>query len=187
MKLIKIDSKAKDGKVFSLAKPLPVTNTKGQISLSNNDFVEDNKKLSPLVNKEIQDKSIKTYNAQKFKKILKKKNIWAFYKFSKSDWDILVQDKTRYEGFVCGYLAYYDSEVRNGMSDHGVFFHWGQWNKDPYCCVIFLDPAPVTKELKYSNSTDRFGKKYFGQIVDVDSPLFIASDPPKVPPPPPPY
>jgi hypothetical protein len=163
-----------------------VKNTNGRtVLLSDKDFINPDSKSRI---KEIEERSFKKFTQSEFdEKIMNRENIWATYKFGEDDWKLLSNDRQRYEGFVCGFLEYYDSEVRNGMSDHGVFFHWGQWDKDPFCCVIFLDPAPTTKALKYSDSTDRFGNKYFGQIAEVDSPTSKASDPPRVPPPPPPY
>jgi hypothetical protein len=189
MKLIKIEEPTKiEGQKKIDEHSLPLHGTNLHISISSKDFVKNNKNETQEI-KDIENRSFKKYSLSEIgKKFLHKDNIWAIYKFGESDWNLLLNARQRYEGFVCGYLEYYDSEVRNGMSDHEVFFHWGKWEgQADNCVVIFLDPAPKTKSLNISKSADRIGNKYYGAIEEVEPPNTKASDPPKVPPPPPPY
>src|SRR4249919_2204085 len=99
MKLIKIVQPAKKQKPDQPLPILNVKNTKNQIALNTQDF------LDPSLKKEIRDLSIRSYALNIFKeKILHKKNIWAIYKFGQKDWDLLVKNKSNYENYVCGYL-----------------------------------------------------------------------------------
>src|ERR1700730_18087256 len=45
--------------------------------------------------------------------ILQSKNIWAIYSFEQAVYDRYKNVKQRYEDIVCGFLQYYDREVRN--------------------------------------------------------------------------
>jgi len=188
MKLIKIEEPAKKVSTIVATNPelIKIPGTYNQISLTAKDSVNP----SPTAtDKEIEKRSIQVYPLKIFKeKILHKENIWQIYKFDQADWNLLVKDPTNYQNYVCGYLEYYDTETRNGMSDHGIFFHWGKWDKHPYCCVIFIDPPPMRKLPSFKNDprADRWGNPYFGKIEEVDPPVNRVSDPPKPPPPPPP-
>ena len=160
-----------------------------EIDITTEDYIQDHTKAK---NKyeiiAIEDKAYKKYSLKEFQdKILHVENIWAIYKFAPEDWELLYKDRQRYEGFASGFLQYYDSEVRNGMIDHEIFFHWGKWNEEDNQVVIFIYPKPMTEPLQITDYADRIGNKYIGGIREVEPPIYKASDPPKVPPPPPPY
>ena len=149
-----------------------------EIDITTEDYIQDHTKA----------KAFKKYSLKEFQdKILHVENIWAIYKFAPEDWELLYKDRQRYEGFASGFLQYYDSEVRNGMIDHEIFFHWGKWNEEDNQVVIFIYPKPMTEPLQITDYADRIGNKYIGGIREVEPPIYKASDPPKVPPPPPPY
>ena len=187
MKLIRVEEPdKKQKKKVSLSRTVQGTNIK--ISISSKDFIKKTGKLTPAITG-IEDRSFNRFTLDQLEeKMLRKENIWAIYKFGPSDWKLLYKNRQHYEGFACGYLQYYDTEVRNGMINHEIYFHWGNWDgQKEKCVVIFLYPGPQTKPLKISKSADLIGNKYYGAIEEVEPPLLKASDPPKVPPPPPPY
>ena len=190
MKLIRVEEPDKDSKQrrrkTSHSRLVQGTNIK--ISISSKDFIKKTPKGTTAITA-IEDRSFNRYTLDQLEeKMLNKDNIWAIYKFGPSDWKLLYKNRQHYEGFACGYLQYYDTEVRNGMINHEVYFHWGNWDgQKEKCVVIFLYPGPQTKALKISKNADRIGNKYYGAIEEVEPPLLKASDPPKVPPPPPPY
>jgi hypothetical protein len=76
------------------------------------------------------------------------------------------EQRQRYEWFCAGFLAYYDSVVRNGAIDHTISFKWTK-NK----VKVFINPPPLKGE---KNSDINPATSSF------------TSDPPKPPPPPPP-
>jgi len=80
------------------------------------------------------------------KKMTKRKNIWANYKF---DYRITDDIKSQYESFFSGFLHYYDTELRNGMSNHTM---WCNWHKkgDNDVVTVYLHPAPLRHKLKRS-------------------------------------
>lgn len=65
----------------------------------------------------------------------KKENVWMHFelKYVMND-----EAKERYENFVSGFLHYYDTEIRNGMTDHTF---WCDWKKKKV--TVYLDPAPL--------------------------------------------
>jgi hypothetical protein len=120
-------------------------------------------------------------NLVQFKdKILKYENIWAIYSFKKEVYEKYSKDPKRYEDIVCGFLEYYDLEVRNGMTNHIIYFYWGKWKEDRNCVVIFIDKPP-RRAPEYSNEEGTVEV-----LLNVPSPIGQLSDPPKPPPPPPP-
>lgn len=70
-------------------------------------------------------------------------NVWVSHKFNK---ELKEKARRRYEDFVCGYLHYYDTEVRNNWIDHSVYFEWG---KD--YVTIYISP-PAINENNYKPS-----------------------------------
>jgi hypothetical protein len=138
-------------------------------------------------------------NLDDFKKrLLNDKNIWVVYEFTQKDYKHIHEYRQRYEDHVCGFLQYYDREVRSGLTDHTIYFHWGNWRSKSNCVVIFIDEPPLKFPLKkplgiYSN-TGSYNERenyntapYYGGTVEIDPPNAGLSDPPKPPPPPPPY
>ncbi|HSZ31862.1 MAG TPA: hypothetical protein VK772_01050 [Puia sp.] len=131
-------------------------------------------------------------------RLLNKNNIWVVYEFTPTNYKHIFEYRQRYEDLVCGFLQYYDREVRNGMSDHSIYFHWGNWQGKSNCVVIFIDEPPLRFPVKYTSGF--YGKMgsyferenyntapYYGGTLEIDPPSAGLSDPPKPPPPPPPY
>src|SRR5687767_2046540 len=51
------------------------------------------------------------------------KNIWVVHQYEET---IDEAGQKAYQDFVCGFLHYYDTELRNGSIDHIVHFKWEQ-------------------------------------------------------------
>ncbi len=142
-------------------------------------------------------------NLEEFKvKLLKKNNIWVIYHFDRAYYEDIKRNKQRYEDIVCGFLQYYDREVRNGMTDHSIYFHWGNWKDKSDCVVIFINEPPLRFPVKnpisyYAEAGQKpdsyFERKnynttpYYKGTDEIEPPPNAGlSDPPKPPPPPPP-
>jgi hypothetical protein len=155
-----------------------------QLKLVNLDFIETDKDLV--------DRCYKVYkNLEDFKaNILQSINIWAIYRFEEAIYKKYLSEKERYEDQVCGFLEYYDREVRNSMTNHTIYFYWGPWNDYEYNIIIFIDKPPLRRpydnyplyEREYYET-----KPFYGGTKEIDPPSSQLSDPPKPPPPPPPY
>ena len=88
-----------------------------------------------------------------------------------AEWDVPASslsfdERQRYEWFCAGYLAYYDTVIRNGAIDHCLSFKWDLKNKR---VKVFINPPPAK-----------------GEKNEHINPAKTTSDPPKPPPPPPP-
>jgi hypothetical protein len=86
-----------------------------------------------------------------------KENIWARYEFENQ---ISPETQLRYESFFSGFLYYYDTELRNGMSDHAMFCSWKKkFNKDKKTkhdiVTVYIDPAPLRNKLIATPGTKR--------------------------------
>jgi hypothetical protein len=148
----------------------------------------------PPVNQSVIDLCYNVYPDQKrFETaLLKNDNIWVIYKFSPLEYGNVHANRKSYESFVCGFLQYYDREVRNGMIDHTIYFHWGKWGSDPNCVVIFIDDPPrrYPTNNRLSNQIERkYPANYYDNTSEVQPPITQSkvTDPPKPPGPPPPY
>src|SRR5688500_12990986 len=79
------------------------------------------------------------------------KNIWVRHEYKE-----LLDDagQKAYENFVCGFLQYYDTEVRNGSIDHIVHFKWDQIQSSGQSkmnkVTVYLNPPalPSARSLK---------------------------------------
>jgi hypothetical protein len=127
--------------------------------------------------------------------MLKKENIWVIYewigasyknkqkRYENNKSERCEEDRQeRYEDIVCGFLQYYDLQVREGETNHTIYFHWGKLNKGSKECVtIFISPAPLPLGEDKSD--------YYKGVKELNPPPLsgFSSDPPKPPPPPPPY
>jgi hypothetical protein len=163
----------KVAKVIGIVDGTPVKVSGHNIKLKNLDFARMSSKL--------EESSFKVYNdLNDFKdNILQSKNIWAIYRFKPNIYQKYERERYRYEDIVCGFLEYYDREVRNGMTDHAIYFHWGSWGTNTEdCVVIFIDKPPLRTPL--------YEAAYEEGTIEIDPPLGQVSDPPKPPPPPPP-
>jgi hypothetical protein len=126
--------------------------------------------------------------------MLQEENIWVIYawkgasyknkqkRYENNKSERCEEDRQeRYEDIVCGFLQYYDLHVREGETNHTIYFHWGKLNKDSIESVtIFISPAPI--QLAEGSSGDN---KYDSELAPPA--LGFNSNPPKPPPPPPPY
>jgi len=117
-------------------------------------------------------------------------NIWVTHKFNKEIGD---KARRRYENFVCGYLHYYDTEVRNNWIDHSIYFEWG----NDYVTIYISPPAINASNYKPSPLGTRSHPSSNGNGVKSDSsfayedtlgspPADAISDPPPPTGPPPP-
>ncbi len=110
--------------------------------------------------------------------LMQKENIWAIYKL---DEEFSRNKQQKYEHIVFGFLQYYDLQVKEGKTNHTIYFHWGKLNKvSKYCVALFISPAPVQLAERASGI-----HKYDNEIEPPTS--GFTSNPPKPPPPPPPY
>jgi hypothetical protein len=131
-------------------------------------------------------------------RLLNYNNVWVIYEFTPGNYEHIFKFRQRYEDLVGGFLQYYDREVRNGMTDHSIYFHWGNWHDKKHCVVIFIDEPPLKFPVKrplsvygktgsYFERQDYNSAPYYGGTIEIDPPTVRLSDPPKPPPPPPPY
>lgn len=161
-----------------------VNGTKNSIILENLDYIEYDQRITELCYKVFENES------EFIRALLNEANIWAVYRFEEEEYKRVWQKKQRYEDQVCGFLQYYDREVRNSMCNHTIYFHWGPWNDYDYNVVIFIAEPPLRRppndyplyERKYYETSP-----YYGGVREIDPPSSQLSDPPKPPPPPPPY
>ena len=99
-------------------------------------------------------------------------NIWVVHQY---DVELKEDAQRAYENFVCGFLQYYDTEVRNGSVDHVVHFKWeqiqtaGQSKKNKV--TVYLNPPALPSAAALTPGS-------FGSSTDPPSP----SGPPPPPP-----
>jgi hypothetical protein len=92
-------------------------------------------------------------------------NIWSFYEFENPINDEL---KSRYETFFSGFLYYYDTELRNGMSDHTIWCDWKNKNNKDWV-TVYLHPKPLRHPFDIPDVKDRRTKtpdEYFKLMSD---------------------
>jgi hypothetical protein len=181
MKVAKVREEVKED-------PVLVDGTENKIKLTNlliHDI--DSDPVSENICYEIYPRLVDFRNA-----LLNRKNIWVVYQFEDKKLLNHFQSKEyqqRYEDIVCGFLLYYDREVRNGLINHSIYFHWGEWIRNKYSVVIFINEPP----LRRPNNNPLYERDqyvtsaYYGNTKEVEPPNSQLSDPPKPPPPPPPY
>jgi hypothetical protein len=114
---------------------------------------------------------------------LKKYGEWVTYSFKKK---IGIKGQRSYEDFCCGFLRYYDIEVRNGSVDHNIYFEWGgPTQTNQFFVRIYITPKPYSQVIKpVSKTTSSSG--WVPVALGAPPPAAGTSDPPKPPPPPPP-
>ena len=106
------------------------------------------------------------------------KNIWVVHQFEEFLDDI---GQKAYQDFVCGFLHYYDTELRNGSIDHIVHFKWEQRQtaQGKNYVTVYLNPPPrLTPAHPKFKPGEPNPPGSFGSITD--------PPPPTGPPPPPP-
>lgn len=91
--------------------------------------------------------------------------------------------RLKYENFVGGYLAFYDSIVRNQSVDHGIRFDWKRIKDEKYSVSILIDP-PAAPRISAGIPVSHKLKSSAAASLPEDEGFSV--DPPKPPPPPPP-
>ena len=98
------------------------------------------------------------------KELVDDDHLWIMHNLNNSFGKV---QRQRYEDFCCGFLAFYDTVVRGGLTDHTLYFIWGEKGAD---IKMYINPAP--RKGSFS--------------IDIVPPGMATSDPPAPPPPPPP-
>lgn len=105
---------------------------------------------------------------------------WVTYQLPR-DFDL--EERERYEQFVCGYLSYYDDITRGAQIDHTIYFKWEPDGNPPRKnrVTIYISPEPTTLP----------GPPKYPKVKPLNPEQLLPSygfvkDPPQPPPPPPP-
>ena len=116
---------------------------------------------------------------------------WVIYDLSPRDFDL--EERERYEQFVCGYLLFYDDITRGAHINHTVYFKWEPDGNPPRKnkVTIYISPAPTTLlgPAKYPKVAENplDPQKQLMPENQTNPPAYgFAKDPPQPPPPPPP-
>jgi hypothetical protein len=96
------------------------------------------------------------------KKIKHEDNVW----FEKDFVSLDASQKIVVESYYCGYLDYYDQEVRSGLVDHDIHFEWSLRDGGSYL-KVYIWPAPVRRATVKSEAALRgpFSIKKFEGLV----------------------
>jgi len=104
-------------------------------------------------------------------------HLWLVGEFQ----DVLPDQKSRVEGYYCGFLGFYEQQSRSDMIDYKILF---RWRHDLKHVQVFLFPAPLRNKIQHEDDKNTYDEL----VIKVNKAAGGANIPkwsyPIVPPPP---